>query len=163
MQNTKNIMTQASNNYVNKGLANLAEIYPDKVQIVHDGNVKNTFTFYRKGEKSYMQVNDALAAGLRKMSATDAVTNNMLWKVCLGYPAKILRAGATQYNPTFIIKNFMRDSWTAFLQGKNGLIPILDSLLAIVDVAKKNTNYQDFLASVASFSGFMNWNKYQNS
>ena len=45
----------------------------------------------------------------------------------LTVPARLLRAGATM-SPSFIIRNFLRDTIFASISSKNGFIPIVDSI-----------------------------------
>jgi len=80
-----------------------------------------TYGFYRDGQPVFVQVHDKMLyelidsltspAGVFHFSNTLAESMRRVATV----PAQVLRAGATTYNPTWILSNFTRDSVTALM------------------------------------------------
>ncbi len=57
------------------------------------------------------------------MAGLEQTSQNGLIKI-LSLPAQMLRIGATMYSPEFMIRNPVRDAWTAALYSHNGVIPL---------------------------------------
>lgn len=75
-----------------------------------------------------------------------------------GFTGGLLRAGATSLNAAFIPANAIRDYQTATLVSKVGFTP-LDWIKGFAEAIKRGDDYNAFLESGASYSGFFEQNK----
>ena len=112
-------------------------------------------TVLRDGKPQFYEVKDerlfSLLEGLGNPSNT-----NLLIKL-LGFPGRVLRAGATQYNPSFFVPNFMRDMTQALTMTDTQLSKLPEQTrlrLTGMKEAFMGGKYHDlFLASGADMSG----------
>jgi len=101
---------------------------------------ENILTVRENGKTNFYQVHPEL---YRSLKALDQDQSNILVKI-LSAPARLLRLGATGLSPEFIIRNPVRDAWTAWLQSKNGFIPGVDSLRGLFHALKKDDLYWEW-------------------
>lgn len=107
---------------------------------------KNEVVFYRKGEpEHYIIGDDELYGALTRL---DGANLGLITKI-LSYPAKWLRTGATG-SPSFLIRNPIRDQWSAFVMSKYGYVPGVDLVRGIFHVLKKDNIYQLYNSSGAA-------------
>ena len=103
----------------------------------------NEVVFYVNGKPQHYIIGDKDL--YKSLNALDAESVNTLTKV-LSYPAKWLRTGAT-LSPEFILRNPIRDQFSAMVFSKYGYIPGYDLLKGMFHVLKKDELYQTFNAS----------------
>ena len=96
----------------------------------------NVISVWEKGKRNLYEVDPDIA---RAFQALDKETINSVIRL-LSYPARWLRAGAT-LTPEFIVRNPIRDQFSAFVYSKYGYIPIFDLTKGIFDVAKGSDIY----------------------
>lgn len=125
---TANIIIKCERNKVGQTLVNRAKEagLTDLVEQVEGttGDAKNCiFTVWENGEKhAYRTTQELYPAVTQSFEPGLKLTWALMTK-----PAEILRAGSTS-SPSFIIRNFLRDTIWAGISSKNGFIPIVDSL-----------------------------------
>jgi len=97
----------------------------------------NTVSVIIDGKKHFYQVNPELYKAISSMEREDI---GVIVKM-MSYPAKWLRAGAV-LNPGFwLLKNPIRDTFTAFVYSKYGFIPFLDTIKGTFDFIFRNETY----------------------
>jgi len=106
------------------------------------------------GQRKFFQVNENLQEAMSGM--TEAGSN--IYVKLLSVPARWLKIGATIV-PEFVLRNFTRDQFTAYLQTKFGFRPFIDSAEALGSVIKKDALYQEWVRSGGAFSGFVELNR----
>jgi len=102
----------------------------------------NEIAVFENGKRNVYEVDKDLAEAFK---AADGETAGLLMKV-FTLPARTLRAGAV-LSPDFILRNITRDQQMAFLLSKAGYIPMLDFMKGLTSLAKKDTDFQNFLKS----------------
>lgn len=102
------------------------------------------------GKRTYLEVSKNL---YEAMTGLDEQSSGILVKI-LSQPAHWLRTGAT-ITPEFILRNPLRDQWTALLQTHVGFRPFIDPIGAISDIIGKKEIYNDWIRSGGSYSGFV--------
>lgn len=116
-------------------------------QFTPKGNVVEGFI---NGKRKYLEVTDNIK---QAMTGLNDQSSSMLAKM-LSYPATWLRTGAT-LTPEFMLRNPIRDQWTALLQTQVGYRPFLDAGGAIADIMGKSKIYNDWIRSGGSYAGFV--------
>jgi hypothetical protein len=89
------------------------------------------------GKREFYQLHPDL---YRAVMSLDEESINFIIKM-LAKPASMLRLGATSLSPAFVVRNPIRDTWDAFLQSKNGFIPIWDNMIGLFHFAKRTDLY----------------------
>lgn len=123
--------------------------------LAEKGKGKNIYVYYENGLRKFIETDDGLADGLGRASREER--NKIvegLFKF-LQMSATVMRKGATTYSISFIYRNPIRDSLAAFIQGKNGFIPLYHSLQGIKAIIQKDADFKAYFASGASFGSFM--------
>lgn len=100
---------------------------------------KETIRLFNNGKAEIYKVPENLGNAVNNM---DRASLNLLVKV-FATPAKMLRAGAV-LAPEFILRNPLRDIVAAFVQSKNGSIPIVTFLDGLKHVFKQSDVFQDW-------------------
>ena len=174
IKNTYKIMDIAERNTIAKNTVDLRRVLPDEIspmkatmrpikvtkkevgkdtvifrpsQFEPKGNV---LTVYENGKPKYYKVSKNLHQAMTGLNET---SSNLVTKV-LSQPAKWLRTGAT-ITPEFMLRNPIRDQFTALMQTNFGFKPFYDTLGAMADVVKKSGAYNDWLRSGGAHSGFV--------
>ncbi len=112
---------------------------------------ENIIRVMRKGKKSYYQVDPDL---YKSLAATDRESTNMLIKI-LSYPARWLRLGAVALSPEFVVRNPVRDAFTAMVYSKGGFIPGLDTLRGVMSILGQDELYWKWKISGAEHSALV--------
>lgn len=132
-------------------IVSVAEVEGEKIfrpsQFKPKGNVLEG---YVDGKRKYMEVSDNLYDA---MSGLNETSSNLMVKI-LSKPAQWLRVGATT-TPEFVLRNPIRDQWTALIQTNLGWKPFVDSGAAIADILGHSETYNDWIRSGGSYSGFI--------
>ncbi|HHY44818.1 MAG TPA: hypothetical protein GX512_03805 [Firmicutes bacterium] len=115
---------------------------------------ENIITVFRNGERVYYQVDPDLYPALL---ALDKSSTDMLVKV-LQTPARLLRSGAT-LAPSFMLKNPLRDQFSAFLFSKYGYKPGIDLARGIFHLFKKDDLYWKWQAAGGAQSALVSMDR----
>jgi hypothetical protein len=110
--------------------------------------------FFVDGKRRFVELEGNLHAA---MTGLDETTSNLLVKI-FAVPAHWLRIGAT-ITPEFMLRNPIRDQWTALMQSGFGFVPFVDSTGAIADILGKKDVYHEWLASGGAYAGFVELNR----
>lgn len=102
----------------------------------------NVVSIWRNGKRELYKVDPDLYASLTGM---DRETSNLFLKI-IGFPAKVLRAGAT-LALEFMGRNPVRDQWTAYINSKYGYTPVVDLFRGLSHAIKGDDLYQEWLRS----------------
>lgn len=87
----------------------------------------NILKVVEDGKPTYYQVDPEIYKALEML---DRESSNLLIQM-LSYPARMLRLGAVSLSPEFLVRNPVRDSFTAWVYSKGGFIPGLDSMRGV--------------------------------
>jgi hypothetical protein len=98
--------------------------------------------YYENGKPQILNVPPEVAEAF---SAVNRESAGLLTKI-MAAPASTLRAGAV-LTPDFMARNVIRDQLTAFTFSKTGYIPVWDMLRGAMSIAKKDTEFQNWLKS----------------
>jgi len=102
----------------------------------------NIVTVFRNGNTEFYQLEPEL---YRAMLSLDLESSGMLINL-LSYPARMLRAGAT-LTPEFMVRNPIRDQFTAYINSKYGFKPVVDTLRGLFSAIRKDDLYWKWQAS----------------
>lgn len=105
----------------------------------------STFSVWNRGQKRVFQTTPEL---YRAIMMLDKPAAEGIVKI-LQIPAGWLRAGAV-LSPEFIMRNPVRDSWTAFINTKYGFIPGIDTMRGLAHFMKKDDLYWEYMNSGAA-------------
>lgn len=174
INNTYRIMDIAERNMVARGVAKLSNILPEDISPVkikmrpigvterEAGEAKiifrpsqfklkgNVIEYFENGKRRYIEVTPNL---YQAMSGLNETSISLMTKI-MSIPARTLRTGAT-ITPEFMLRNPIRDQWTAFIQTKLGFKPFIDNTGAIADIMGKSEVYNDWLRSGGAYAGFV--------
>ncbi|CQR74172.1 hypothetical protein SOV_22990 [Sporomusa ovata DSM 2662] len=158
--NTFKFMKRAEHNRFKQKVAMLGkfEAAGKLVEEVDAGGATAKESVFRvtfAGEPKYFQTTPEM---YRAINAMDEEHGNLFLKI-LGYPAKILRAGATMFSPDFIVKNPLRDSIEAGIYARHGFLPIIDFIRGLAHVINKDSLYWEFLSSGAAQSNLVSMDR----
>lgn len=172
IENTYNMIASADRNRALISLINaLKKIDSDMVQkiplktfkkakIINDGNLEtkaslvyevpkegNFIKIWNNGNMSAYEIPKSVFESF--ISINEKVPE---WINMMAFPAKLLRTGAVQLDPTFGVRNIGRDQVTATFYSKHGYIPVYDFMKGIFNSVGNSEIYQKFLASGADMS-----------
>ena len=117
---------------------------------------KNVIGYRSNGMKRYIEVHEDLYQALK---GEDAETLGAVMTVFSKFTS-LLRWGATQANLTFaVVRNPIRDTFTARMQTDVGFIPVLDTLRGSFNVLRQADVYKEWKAAGGSFDSFMQINE----
>ena len=105
---------------------------------------ENILAVWREGKKEFYQVEPEL---YRALLSLDKESANLFVNL-LSKPAALLRAGAT-LSPDFMVRNPIRDMWTALVYSKYGYKPT-DFARGLFSVLRKDDLYWKYHASGAA-------------
>jgi hypothetical protein len=106
--------------------------------------------YFENGKKKYIEVAPNIYEAVRGLNET---SSNLLVKLMRPF-ASVLRVGAT-ITPEFMLRNPIRDQYTALHQTNFGFKPFIDSIEAVATIIGKKDIYYDWLRSGGSYSGFV--------
>lgn len=101
---------------------------------------KDEIAVFDQGKREVYRVAPEVAEAIK---ALDHESSSLLVKL-LAAPARALRGGAV-LSPDFMTRNVVRDQFTAFTLSGNGYIPVVDSLIGLGSLLKKDDSYQAWL------------------
>ncbi|MBO6305471.1 MAG: hypothetical protein J6M62_10410 [Selenomonadaceae bacterium] len=118
---------------------------------------ENIVPYYVNGRKKYIEVHKDLYDALK---GVDSVKLPAVIDLFTRYPAALLRWGATQANITFaLIRNPLRDTYTAAMQTNVGFIPVVSTLKGAGHKLLNTETYKEWKAAGGSFDSFMQLNE----
>lgn len=123
IRNTYDFVKKAEKNKARQLLADLTRISDvgEYIEEVDNSkpNDKTTITFYENGERKYLQTDPDIVKAVNNMGREES---NWVLRL-LHAPAKIARACFTTINPSFALRNLIRDSTDASIYSKYGFKP----------------------------------------
>ena len=112
---------------------------------------ENTFSVYFDGKLYEMEVNDALLEAVQALSPSDNLMK--YWPVELSHNLnKLYKALITGYNPTFAIRNTVRDLQTAGLYSRDFAAWAKNYPKALQEIAKDGEMWKQYKALGGDFS-----------
>lgn len=102
-------------------------------------------SFFRDGKREVREVDPEVAEAVNAM---DRESFGLLMRI-LATPARLLRLGATQA-PEFIVRNPIRDQFSATVLSEHGYIPVYDFVRGLGSLLRNDKMYQDWLKSGGS-------------
>ena len=102
---------------------------------------ESIITVMNNGKKDFYYVDPELYKALLGLDIEEV---SMLIKI-LSYPAKWLRAGATTFSPEFLVRNPMRDQFSAYIYSKSGYLPLVDLTKGIFHLVGKTQMYDEWV------------------
>jgi len=125
---------------------------------------KGKITYFDNGVKRTYEVPKEVAEAIQGMTQQQF---GLMSKI-LSYPTRAIRLTAVQLNPTFILKNILRDQTEALLYSKYGYIPFFDMAKGLFHSMGKTELYYKWKAAggdqafVSSLSRDVNQKKLRN-
>lgn len=110
----------------------------------------NVVEYYDQGQKKYIDVSENLYSA---MTGMNDLSSDLLVRI-FSTPAHLLRIGTT-VTPEFVLRNFVRDQYDAFIQTQVGFRPAIDTVGAVADVIGKSDAYYDWMRSGGAHSTFI--------
>lgn len=126
------------------GLESMVEIWRQNLTPKGD----NFLAVMRNGKPEFYEVIDPLL--LRSLKAFSRPPKNRM--IAAASAVKDLTREAVTLSPDFMIRNVVRDTLTAWVFSRHGMVPFVDSARGLVSRLKKDSDYQDFLANGGGFA-----------
>lgn len=157
------------NVFSKKELAFLKEIHPSPSSITEDvtndvylpSRAKpfgNVIEHYVDGKRKFTEVSLPLYEAMHKLNPMQIGFVSGFLKLFTA-PAKLLRYGATM-TPNFIIRNFIKDQFTAMIQTDSGMktTPI-HTIKALCEITGNGKIYEEWQRSGGAGGGFYDWSE----
>ena len=149
IRNTYDFVKKAERNKARQLLADLTRIsdvgeYIEEVDNAKP-NDKTTITFYEDGERKYLQTDPDIVKAVNNMGREES---NWVLRLLHG-PAKIARACFTTINPSFALRNLIRDSTDASIYSKYGFKP-WDFVRGFLHAVHRDELFYEWLSSGAA-------------
>lgn len=149
IKNTHVILDRSSRNKVFSDIYLLKDIEGLGIdEVTNQG--KGIINGYINGEIKHLKVSKNLS---ESMTGLTEVSSNWIASI-LSIPTRTLRIGAT-ITPEFIVRNPLRDQWTALIQTDVGFKPFIDSIGSFADILGESEIYNDWIRSGGSYAGFV--------
>ncbi|MCQ1533803.1 LPD38 domain-containing protein [Mitsuokella jalaludinii] len=149
IRNTYDFVKKAERNKARQLLANLTRISDvgEYIEEVDNSkpNDKTTITFYENGERKYLQTDPDIVKAVNNMGREES---NWVLRLLHG-PAKIARACFTTINPSFALRNLIRDSTDATIYSKYGFKP-WDFVRGFLHAVHRDELFYEWLSSGAA-------------
>ena len=149
IRNTYDFVKKAEKNKARQLLANLTRISDvgEYIEEVDNSkpNDKTTITFYENGERKYLQTDPDIVKAVNNMGREES---NWVLRLLHG-PAKIARACFTTINPSFALRNLIRDSTDATIYSKYGFKP-WDFVRGFLHAVHRDEMFYEWLSSGAA-------------
>jgi len=154
IKNTYQFINMAERNKVGRLFVDLA-LRPGLGKLIEkvSGSATNrdsTFSVWNNGRKETYQTTPEL---YRAVMLLDREPAQGIAKI-LSIPAGWLRAGAV-LSPEFIVRNPVRDAWSAFVYSKYGFIPGVDTFRGLMHFLKKDDLYWEYMNSGAAHAAMV--------
>lgn len=149
IRNTYDFVKKAEKNKARQLLANLTRISDvgEYIEEVDNSkpNDKTTITFYEDGKRKYLQTDPDIVKVVNNMGRAET---NLVLRL-LHAPAKIARACFTTINPSFALRNLIRDSTDASIYSKYGFKP-WDFVRGFLHAVHRDELFYEWLSSGAA-------------
>lgn len=149
IRNTYDFVKKAEKNKARQLLANLTRISDvgEYIEEVDNSkpNDKTTITFYENGERKYLQTDPDIVKAVNNMGREES---NWVLRLLHG-PTKIARACFTTINPSFALRNIIRDSTDATIYSKYGFKP-WDFVRGFLHAVHRDELFYEWLSSGAA-------------
>ena len=149
IRNTYDFVKKAEKNKARQLLADLTRISDvgEYIEEVNNSkpNDKTTITFYENGERKYLQTDPDIVKAVNNMGREES---NWVLRLLHG-PAKIARACFTTINPSFALRNLIRDSTDATIYSKYGFKP-WDFVRGFLHAVHRDELFYEWLSSGAA-------------
>lgn len=149
IRNTYDFVKKAEKNKARQLLADLTRISDvgEYIEEVDNSkpNDKTTITFYENGERKYLQTDPDIVKAVNNMGREES---NWVLRLLHG-PAKIARACFTTINPSFALRNLIRDSTDATIYSKYGFKP-WDFVRGFLHAVHRDELFYEWLSSGAA-------------
>lgn len=149
IRNTYDFVKKAEKNKARQLLANLTRISDvgEYIEEVDNSkpNDKTTITFYENGERKYLQTDPDIVKAVNNMGREES---NWVLRLLHG-PSKIARACFTTINPSFALRNLIRDSTDATIYSKYGFKP-WDFVRGFLHAVHRDELFYEWLSSGAA-------------
>lgn len=149
IRNTYDFVKKAERNKARQLLADLTRISDvgEYIEEVDNSkpNDKTTITFYENGERKYLQTDPDIVKAVNNMGREES---NWVLRL-LHAPVKIARACFTTINPSFALRNLIRDSTDASIYSKYGFKP-WDFVRGFLHAVHRDELFYEWLSSGAA-------------
>lgn len=149
IRNTYDFVKKAEKNKARQLLANLTRISDvgEYIEEVDNSkpNDKTTITFYEDGKRKYLQTDPDIVKAVNNMGRAET---NLVLRL-LHAPAKIARACFTTINPSFALRNIIRDATDASIYSKYGFKP-WDFVRGFLHAVHQDELFYEWLSSGAA-------------
>jgi hypothetical protein len=154
IKNTYQFINLAERNKVGRLFVDLAQ-HPGLGKLIEKvpgsaSSRDSTFSVWNNGRKEVYQTTPEL---YRAIMLLDREPAQGIMKI-LSIPAGWLRAGAV-LSPEFIVRNPVRDAWSAFVYSKYGFIPGIDTARGLMHFLKKDDLYWEYMDSGAAHAAMV--------
>ena len=118
----------------------------------------NVIEYYENGKKKYIEVSKPIYEAMHQLNPIQVGWLEKIFRIA-SVPAKVLRFGATA-TPNFIIRNFIKDQFTAFVQTEKGMKATpLSTLKGLCEIVGHGDLYNQWQKSGGSGSGYYDWSE----
>lgn len=118
----------------------------------------NVIEYYENGKRKFVEVSKPIFEAMHKLSPVQIGFASKLLKT-LSQPANLLRWGATN-TPNFIIRNFIKDQFTAYVQTDQGMKTTpLETIKALCSIIGKGKIYAEWERSGGAGGGYYDWSE----
>lgn len=118
----------------------------------------NVIEYYENGQRKFVEVSKPIYEAMHKLSPVQLGFVSKFLKV-MSQPATLLRWGATT-TPNFILRNFVKDQFTAFIQTDKGMKTTpLQTIKALCDIIGNGKMYEDWQRSGGAGGGYYDWSE----
>ncbi|MDO5114592.1 MAG: hypothetical protein Q4D58_00705 [Synergistaceae bacterium] len=135
------------------GLMRVAERVPGK-----GPKGPNTFTVWDRGKRRYYATDPEIYEALRSLG--EAGVSKAAFARFAGRAAELFKMGTTRYNPWFILKNLVRDSFTASVQSGSRIadptnLPIVNTFDGVLKLLNDKDSYDSARANGVFYSSMV--------
>ena len=116
---------------------------------------ENTFTVYKDGKQWELQVDASMFDAVKALSPDTQESNIVVRGIRAGN--NLFKALVTGYNPTFVVRNTVRDLQTAGLYSRDGKAFLKNYPLALQEIRKNGEFWKQYKALGGSFSSVFDY------
>ena len=116
---------------------------------------ENTFTVYKDGKQWEMQVDPSMFDAVKALSPDTKESNVVVKAIRAGN--NLFKALVTGYNPTFVVRNTVRDLQTAGLYSRDGKAFLENYPLALREIKRDGAYWKQYKALGGSFSSVFDY------
>ena len=118
----------------------------------------NVIEYYENGKRKFVEVSKPIYEAMHKLSPIQLGFVSKFLKV-MSLPATLLRWGATT-TPNFILRNFVKDQFTAFIQTDEGMKTTpLQTIKSLCQIMGKGKLYAEWERSGGAGGGYYDWSE----